>query len=177
MNSTLISKVEKARRYAEEPERVRFKAFEVDFRGEHANYVVTMKDSTFEDTSPSFTSHGTSAHIMAMQKILAQMLTEDQQTAGVPFSFSSTPSTLISKVEKARRYAEEPQRVTFRSFKSTMRGGHDDHHLSLENNEFHCDCHFFEGHGTCCHVMAMQRILEDMLTEEQRAAGRPFSFA
>jgi hypothetical protein len=31
--------------------------------------------------------------------------------------------------------------------------------------------------GTCCHIMALQRMLEAMLTEEQHTAGAPFSFA
>lgn len=177
MNSTLISKVEKARRYAEEPDRVRFQSFEVTFQGDHADYVVNMEGSDFHDSSPAYQSHGTSAHIMAMQRILHDMLNEDQQTAGVPFSFGSTNSTLISKIEKARRYAEEPERIRFRSFKATIRGGHDDHHVALEGDEFTCDCHFYQTHATCSHTMAMQRILAPMLSEEQQTAGRPFTFA
>lgn len=177
MNSTLISKVEKARRYAEEPERVRFQAFEVAFEGDHADYVVSMEGSEFKDSSPFFQSHGTSAHIMAMQRLLAPMLTDEQRTAGIPFTFSQSNSTTISKIDKARRYADEPERVKFRAFRATMRGGHGDHNVSMDGDTFTCSCHFFESHGTCSHVMAMQRILADMLTDEQQTAGKPFSFS
>lgn len=177
MNSAMISKIEKARRYAEEPERVRIHELEVDFNGDHASYVVSMNGTSFSDSSPGFQSTGTSAHIMALQRLLHDMLTEDQQTSGVDSSALSLGSTYVSKIEKSRRYAEEPDRVKFRSFKATIRGGHDDHHVSMTGEEFQCSCHFFEGHGTCSHVMAMQRILGDMLSEEQLVAGQPFSFS
>ena len=177
MNSTLISKVEKARRYAEEPDRVRFQAFEVEFEGDHANYVVSMEGTEFNDSSPFYQSHGTSAHIMAMQRKLAPMLSDEQRTAGIPFTFSQSNSTMISKIDKARRYAEEPERITFKSFRATMRGGHGDHNVAMDGDTFECTCHFFSTHGTCSHVMAMQRILADMLTDEQQTAGKPFSFS
>ncbi len=177
MNSSLISKVEKSRRYAEEPERVRFQEFEVSFQGENDEHHVTMKDVDFTDTSHSFQALGTSSHIMALQKILAPMLTDDQQTSGEPFSFSQQSSSYISQVEKARHYASEPKRIKFTSFKATLRGSHEDHHISMQEDEFHCDCHGFEAHQTCAHVMAMQKILFEMLTEDQRTAGQPFSFS
>lgn len=177
MNSAFISKVEKARRYAQEPERVRFQSFEVDFHGEHADYVVCMDGNSFSDTSPGYQTHGTSAHIMAMQRLLAPMLTEDQRTAGTSSEHHPSTSTLISKIEKARWYSEEPERVRFRAFRATIRGGHEDHHVSLDGEDFSCDCHFFENYRTCSHVMAMQKLLAPMLSDEQRTAGQPFSFS
>lgn len=84
-------------------------------------------------------------------------------------------STLISKVEKARRYAEEPERVRFQSFKVAFHGGHDEHEVTMNDSEFSCTCHFYEVHDTCAHIMAMQRILHAMLTEDQRTVGAPVS--
>jgi hypothetical protein len=86
---------------------------------------------------------------------------------------------MISKIEKARRYAQEPDRVKFQSFKVSFHGGNDDHTVTLDGDTFSCDCHFFEaqGMGTCSHVMAMQRLLAPMLSEEQQTAGAPFTFA
>lgn len=88
-------------------------------------------------------------------------------------------SAMISKIDKARRYAEEPERVRFQSFQVAFKGENDDHIVTLDGNEFTCNCHFFEaqGMGTCSHVMAMQRLLATFLTAEQQAAGAPFSFA
>lgn len=86
-------------------------------------------------------------------------------------------STLISKVEKARRYAEEPGRAQFNTFEVTFNGGHDEHHVTMRGADFHCSCHFFEVHDTCAHIMAMQRILQPMLSEEQQTVGAPVSLA
>lgn len=86
-------------------------------------------------------------------------------------------STLISKVEKARRYAEEPERVRFQSFTASFHGGHDEHQVTLDGEKFSCTCHSFETHETCAHVMALQRMLSPMLTEEQRTVGAPVSLA
>lgn len=177
MNSSLISKVEKSRRYAEEPERVRFQAFEVTFEGENGHHTVTMDGTEFHDSSHSFRTLGTSSHIMALQKILAPMLSDEQQTSGVPFSFSPQSSSYISKVEKSRMYAEEPHRIKFTSFNATLRGSHDEHHVAMDGEDFTCDCHGFEVQGGCSHIMALQRILAEMLTEDQQVAGQPFSFS
>ncbi|RIK44064.1 MAG: hypothetical protein DCC58_08830 [Chloroflexi bacterium] len=88
-------------------------------------------------------------------------------------------SAMVSKIEKARRYAEEPERIRFERFEVRFRGENDDHVVTLEGDSFTCNCHFFEaqGMGTCSHVMAMQRILSRMLSLEQQTAGMPFSFA
>ncbi len=173
----MISKIEKSRRYAEEPERVRFQEIEVLFDGENGEHRVCMRDIEFTDTSHSFEAIGTSSHIMALQKILAPMLTDDQQTSTAPFSFSQQYSSYVSQIEKARHYAAEPERVRFVSFKATLRGSHQDHRIEMNGSDFNCDCHGFEVHGTCAHVMAMQKILHDMLSEDQQTAGQPFSFS
>jgi hypothetical protein len=45
----------------------------------------------------------------------------------------------------------------------------------MQDTEFRCTCHFYEVHDTCAHIMAMQRILQPMLSEEQRTVGAPVS--
>jgi hypothetical protein len=86
---------------------------------------------------------------------------------------------MISKIEKARRYAEEPDRVKFQRFEVRFRGSHDDYTVTMDGAQFSCTCHFFEAQnmGTCCHIMALQRMLTSMLSEEQQTAGAPFTFA
>lgn len=88
-------------------------------------------------------------------------------------------STMISKIEKARRYAEEPERVKFQSMEVRFQGTHDEYTVKMDGADFICSCHFFEVQqmGTCCHIMAVQRMLEPMLSEEQQTAGAPFTFA
>lgn len=81
-------------------------------------------------------------------------------------------SAMIGKIEKAHRYAEEPERVKFASLKASFRGSHDDYEVTLEDDHWHCSCHTFESHsvGTCSHIMAMQQILAPMLSTEARYA-------
>jgi hypothetical protein len=86
---------------------------------------------------------------------------------------------MISKIEKARRYAAEPERVKFQRFEVRFQGTHDEYTVTMDGADFTCTCHFFEAQqlSTCCHIMALQRMLEAMMTEEQHSAGAPFSFA
>jgi hypothetical protein len=82
-------------------------------------------------------------------------------------------SSMIGKIEKAHRYAKEPERVRIHSFDATFHGGHDDHHVTLGQDGWHCSCHAFSSHvlGTCAHIMAMQQILAVMLSEDDRFGG------
>jgi hypothetical protein len=82
-------------------------------------------------------------------------------------------SSMIGKIEKAHRYAKEPERVRFHSLEATFHGGHDDHRISLGSDGWHCSCHAFSSHvlGTCAHVMALQQILSVMLSDEDRYGG------
>ena len=78
-------------------------------------------------------------------------------------------SSLIGKIEKARRYAQEPDRVTFTGFKTAFRGENDNHVVEFADGRWHCTCNFFSGWGICCHTMALQRILGQMLPKSAQA--------
>jgi hypothetical protein len=82
-------------------------------------------------------------------------------------------SSMIGKIEKAHRYAHEPERVRFSQLEATFRGGHDDYTVRLDDGAWTCTCHTFESHvvGTCAHIMAMQQMLAEMLTDDARFAG------
>lgn len=79
-------------------------------------------------------------------------------------------SDLIGKIEKARRYAAEPDRVKFIELRANFNGGNSNHEVVLREGHWTCDCSFFQTWGTCAHVMAMQRMLNPMLDEEARQA-------
>ena len=72
-------------------------------------------------------------------------------------------SSLIGKIEKANRYAQEPERVTFSTFTVSFRGDHDLHDLAFEDSRWRCSCSYFAGHGLCSHTMALEKILGEML--------------
>lgn len=81
-------------------------------------------------------------------------------------------SDLINKIEKAKRYAQEPERFTIEHLEARFRGG-DDHIISLKANTWSCDCNFFHSWQTCSHVMAVQKLLAPMLTAEARKPAGP----
>jgi hypothetical protein len=80
-------------------------------------------------------------------------------------------SSLIGKIEKAKRYAEEPERVTISNFSAVFRGENDSHTLGLIEGKWSCNCHFFSQWGECVHVMTLQRILGKMLPGSSEISG------
>jgi len=82
-------------------------------------------------------------------------------------------SDLIGKIEKARRYAQEPERIAIGELKATFHGGNSDHVITLQNDHWSCDCSFFRMWHTCAHVMALQKIFDPMLAPAAREATSP----
>ena len=74
-------------------------------------------------------------------------------------------SSVIGKIEKANRYARELDRITIDQLSLTFRGDNDSHRVTLDADRWQCTCHNFESLHSCAHVLAMQKILVQMLTE------------
>ncbi|MDP6101368.1 MAG: SWIM zinc finger family protein [Dehalococcoidia bacterium] len=72
-------------------------------------------------------------------------------------------SSLIGKIEKARRYAGEPERISFSSFTIRFRGENNQHQVSFSEGFWQCSCSFFANRGVCSHTMAMEKVLVGML--------------
>jgi hypothetical protein len=73
---------------------------------------------------------------------------------------------LIGKIEKAKIYSEEPERIHFEGFTVRIDGDHSYHTVNFANadeREWQCDCGFFQTRGYCSHTMAMERVLGGML--------------
>jgi hypothetical protein len=77
-------------------------------------------------------------------------------------------SSLIGKIEKAKRYAQETDRITFNELSITFRGENNNYTTEYKNGAWHCSCRFFAGWGMCSHTMALEKILGGMLPEEAR---------
>ena len=75
-------------------------------------------------------------------------------------------SSLIGKIEKAKRYAQEKDRVTFCELSVKFRGENSDYTTGYKDSKWHCTCSFFASWGLCSHTMAMEKILADMLPPE-----------
>lgn len=74
MNSGLIGKIEKAKRYAEERGRIHVSGLKVDFDGENDRHAVSFNDETWRCNCEFFAGWGACAHTMALEHILEGML-------------------------------------------------------------------------------------------------------
>jgi hypothetical protein len=74
-------------------------------------------------------------------------------------------SGMISKIQKAKRYAEEKNRIHFTNFAVTFDGANNPHTVQYENGLWTCDCDFFHTRGRCSHTMALELILEGMIEQ------------
>jgi hypothetical protein len=77
---------------------------------------------------------------------------------------------MIGKIEKAKRYAEERERIRVESFRATFDGDNNPHSVEFSGGTWKCDCDFFLRRGVCSHTMALERILERMLPVSVEAA-------
>jgi len=75
-------------------------------------------------------------------------------------------SSLIGKIEKAKLYAQETERICFSEFSVKFQGEHDTYITGYKEDKWHCSCHFFSKWGLCSHTMALQKILGNMLPKE-----------
>jgi hypothetical protein len=69
-------------------------------------------------------------------------------------------SGLIRKREKAKRYAEQRERIHVNSLLVTFEGDNNPHTVKYNENAWHCDCDFFLTRQTCSHTMALEMIME-----------------
>ena len=72
---------------------------------------------------------------------------------------------MIGKIEKAKRYAQQRDRIRFESFNVTIEGENNPHAINYQSGEWQCDCSFFQSRGRCSHTMALEMILEEMIQE------------
>jgi hypothetical protein len=79
-------------------------------------------------------------------------------------------SSVIGKIEKARRYARERDRITIERLSLTIRGDNDAHRVDLDADGWQCNCHYFETFRACAHVLAIQEIMGVMLPEEAQTS-------
>ena len=85
-------------------------------------------------------------------------------TRGIEGGQKPMDSNLVRKIEKAKDYAEQPDRVKITQYKEQFRGDNNDHSITYEAGRWDCDCDcsYFSGRGTCSHTMAMDLMLNRM---------------
>lgn len=167
MYSDLIGKIEKARHYAEQPERIEIIALRANFRSSNGLHAISLSDGHWSCDCESFRKTATCQHVMAVQKVLDLMLTPAAREleAGTGMQMHSE---IVRKIEKARHYAHEPERIEIFALTANFHGSNGHHVFALNDGHWDCDCSFFRNWGTCPHIMAAQKLLEPMLTPTAR---------
>ncbi|MFQ5933984.1 MAG: hypothetical protein ACE5KI_05015, partial [Dehalococcoidia bacterium] len=74
-------------------------------------------------------------------------------------------SSLIGKIEKAKRYAQEPDRIRITELRLSFKGENSTHSLDFRDEKWNCDCRFFSSWNTCSHTMALERLLGVMIPQ------------
>ena len=92
------------------------------------------------------------------------------RTAPLKRGGNAMQSSIIGKIEKAKRYAKETDRVTFQEMSIKFRGENSDYDLNFKDGKWRCTCSFFSKWGLCSHTMALEQILGIMLPPEARNA-------
>jgi hypothetical protein len=76
MDSDMIGKIEKAKRYATERERFRFNQFSLQFHGNNNDHAVTFANGTWKCDCEYFVVHSWCCHTKALEILLDKMITE-----------------------------------------------------------------------------------------------------
>ena len=84
-------------------------------------------------------------------------------------------SSIIGKIEKAKRYAAEPERIRIDGVSATVRGDNGEHRVALAGDDWSCTCGFFAEWSICSHTMALERALAGRVPAQplpvRRASG------
>lgn len=79
---------------------------------------------------------------------------------------------LVSRIIKARQYAQERDRIEFVSFDVTFKGEHNTHRVGYRSQgQWRCSCEEATRMGVCSHIMALERILGDAVVPAQAVAS------
>jgi len=165
MDYGMIGKIEKAKRYAQEPQRVTLNSLQVEFKGDNNTYQISLSENGWLCTCPGFGQHKICPHVMSLERLFRPMLKRQP----LPYA---PGQNVVSDVEKAKRYSEEKDRIHIDAFDASFEGSNSTHELGYEHGAWNCNCDFFKSRNVCCHTMAMERILNGMITTHTVVAAR-----
>ncbi|MDQ6671026.1 MAG: hypothetical protein M3069_09785 [Chloroflexota bacterium] len=73
-------------------------------------------------------------------------------------------SSLHGMIDKAHRYAEEPDRVRLAQLEAFVRGDNNSEHaVRLSEGRLSCDCDHYVHERLCAHVLTVERLLKTYL--------------
>jgi hypothetical protein len=164
MDYGMIGKIEKARRYAREPHRVRLHTLAATFQGDNDRYLIHLTPEGWDCSCPGFRTYHICPHVMAMEKILKPYL----DRSPLPYA---PGQNVVSDIEKANRYTHETDRVQITAMEAEFQGDNGVHSVQLVDGLWHCTCDFFRSRGVCCHTMALERMFGKLLVVKPSMAA------
>jgi hypothetical protein len=81
VDSGMIGKIQKSKRYAEQLDRIRFDEFKVTLEGDHGVHLVSYSEGQWSCDCGFFASRGVCSHTMALERVLGVMLPTPQEAA------------------------------------------------------------------------------------------------
>ncbi len=69
---------------------------------------------------------------------------------------------MIGKLQKAKKYATERDRIQVNNLQVTFDGTNNPHTVQFANGTWQCDCDFFQSRGRCSHTIALEEIMGDV---------------
>ena len=76
---------------------------------------------------------------------------------------------MIRKYEKAKMYAEQPERMQVRRLTVEFDGANNPHTVEFKEGGWSCDCEFFVGRDRCSHTMALELVLGELVQPAETA--------
>ena len=149
----MINKIQKAKEYATQPERITFNSLTIEFQGDNSNYEMTLGPDGWTCSCPGYSKYHICPHIMTIEKLFKPMLKRD------PMPYANGQN-IVSDVKKAKRYSEEPHRITIRAFDASFQGNSKDHQVTYNDGEWWSTSSFFAARGVCANSMAIERVLK-----------------
>lgn len=153
MDTSMINKIQKAKEYSHQPERVTFHTLSLVFKGDNNTYNIALGPEGWSCSCPGFSKYGICPHIMALEKIYKPML----KVNPLPYA---PGQNIVSDVKKAKRYSEEQDRITIQHFEATFAGDNKNHTVTYDDGVWNSTSSYFKTHGVGAYTMAMERILE-----------------
>lgn len=153
MDASMINKIQKAKGYASQPERVTFSSLTVEFRGNNSAYTVSLDSGGWTCSCPGFQKYAICPHIMALETLFKPLL----KRRPVPYA---PGQNIVSDVEKAKRYSQETDRIRIVSFDCDFEGYSKTHHITYASGKWTSTASFFARRGVCSHTMALEKILK-----------------
>lgn len=156
MDTSMINKIQKAKEYAEQPERVTFHTLSLEFHGDNSTYHLALGPDGWSCSCHGFQKYSICPHVMAIEIMFKPMLKRDP----VPYA---SGQNIVSDVRKAKAYSVETHRVHINAFQVSFQGDNKDHTVSYNDGVWDSTSSFFKSHGLCPYSMAMERILGTMV--------------